>query len=122
MNGFVRLVPYKRGEFETLVELAKKDSHGVYVPTHTVKRDDFTLGYFSVGSPGVPIVFAWLDTRQVMPRESFSLINLVENLVQLNGGLSIAFPVPSTSPFHPLMPKMGYQNSGNYDFFVKKLT
>jgi hypothetical protein len=39
----------------------------------------------------------------------------------MNGALSVAFPVPKNSPFHPLMVPMGYSNAGNYDFFVKQL-
>lgn len=121
IKGFVRLDHIRQGEFEQLAKLAVKDKHGVYVPTHTIKRDDQLIGYFSIGSPGVPIVLAWLDTENVRPRESFMLINSVENHVSLNGARSVAFPVPKDSPFHPLMPSMGYNNCGNYDFFVKQL-
>jgi hypothetical protein len=122
IKGFIQLERIKDGEFETLIELAKKDKHGVYVPTHVVKRDGKIHGYMSVGSPGVPVIFAWLNTEEVRPRESFELINMVENHVALNGAFSVAFPVPKDSPFHGNMEALGYTNCGNYDFFVKKLT
>ncbi len=122
INGFVYLDRIKsRDEFNELVELAKVDKHGVYCPTHVVKRNNEKIGWFSIGSPGVPVVFAWLSTEKVGPRESFSLINLIENHVELNGATAVAFPIPRESPFHPLMENMGYAFSGNYDYFVKKL-
>jgi len=76
-------------------------------------------GYFSVGTPGFPVVQSWL-AECLQPRESFSLVNMVENLVHCNGAAGICLAVPKTSPFHPLMESMGYKNGGNYDFFVKK--
>lgn len=47
------------------------------------------------------------------------LINLVENHVALGGATGMFTPVLKTSPFYPLMEKMGYANCGNYDLFLK---
>src|SRR5437899_3538324 len=121
INGFVYLDRIKtKEEFDELIELAKVDSHGVYHPTHIVKRDEEKIGWFSIGA-NTPIVFAWLSTKKVTPRESFLLVNGVENHLALAGAVNVAFPVPKDSPFYALMKSMGYQNAGSYDFFVKKL-
>ena len=123
IEGFVHLERIKdEEEFTKLVELSKADSHGVYAPSVTVKNGKGELvGYFSIGSPGVPIVFAWLSTKEVSARDSFTLINMVETHRALMGDKAIAFPVPKDSPFHPYMEKIGYKCAGSYDFFVKKL-
>ena len=107
-------------EFDQLVVLSKADNHGVYVPTHPVRKNGELVGYFSINSPGVPIVWAWLSTKQLHARESLGLINTVENAVHLANNSGIAFPVPKESPFHALMEKLGYVNTGSYDFFVKQ--
>jgi len=120
IEGFTSLVPIRTDEeFRELVELAKVDSHGVYCPTHVVVKGGERVGWFSVGS-GIPIVFGWLSTKKVKPRESFMLINMVENQLQLSGAQYVAFPVPKDSPFHPVMPTIGYESAGVYEFFVKK--
>jgi hypothetical protein len=121
INGYAYLQQVKPGDFEKLIPLAKEDNHGVYVPTHLVMKGSKIAGFFSVGAPGVPVVFAWLSTKEISPRESFSLINTVENFVAMHGAQSVAFPVPKSSPFHELMPQLGFQNTGEYTFFVKKL-
>lgn len=108
---------------EELVELiakAKDENHGVFVPTHPIKKEGALVGYFSIGTPGYPVVFAWLST-EILARESFALVNLVENLVALGGSNGVCFPVPKHSPFYELMEHMGYKNGGEYTFFVKQL-
>ena len=101
-----------------LIEKARLENHGVFLQTHPLKRDGELIGYFSVGSPGYPVVFAWLG-ECIQARESFSLINSIENHVVLAGANGVCFPVPKNSPFHPLMEHMGFKNGGTYDFFVK---
>jgi hypothetical protein len=122
ITGFAQIQPgLKDGQYMELVQLAKEDDHGVYLPTHPVVKDGKLVGYFSIGSPGHPVVMAWLSTKELKARESFHLINTVENHVALGGGKGICFPVPEKSPFHPMMKPMGYIYGGTYDFFVKEL-
>jgi len=108
-------------DHKALVELAKADDHGVFLPTHPIVKDGKLVGYFSIGAPGRPIVMAWLSTKELQARESLSLINRVENHVAMNGGRGVCFPVPKHSPFYPIMKSLGYANGGTYDFFVKDL-
>jgi hypothetical protein len=107
-------------ELHDAFEAAKAENHGVFCPTHPLRKDGEVVGYFSVGSPGYPVVFAWLG-ECIPPRESFSLVNRMENHVALAGATGICFPVPKSSPFHPLMGHMGYKNGGEYTFFYKPL-
>ncbi len=107
-------------EFNELVEKSKSDNHGVYAPTHIVKKNGEVLGYFSIAA-SVPIVLAWLSTQKVQPRDSISLINSVENHVAMGGASHVAFPVPKSSPFHEHMEKLGYKPAGEYTFFIKEL-
>jgi len=121
INGFAYLDRiHSKEEFDKLVELAKVDSHGVYSPTHTVKKGGELVGWFSIGA-SIPVVFAWLSTKKILPRESLTLINSVENHVALSGATHVAFPVPKDSPFHSIMEHMGYKPCGEYTFFVKPL-
>lgn len=108
-------------EFQELVELAKQDCHGVFIPTHPLRKNGKTVGYFSVGAPGAVYVWAWLSTKDIPARESFHLVNSVEDMVARGNGKVVCFPVPKDSPFHPLMVPMGYKSGGIYEFFIKEL-
>jgi len=108
-------------DYEKLLELAKADKHGVFVPTHPIYKKGELVGYFSIGQQYAPIVFAWLSTKDLKARESLSLVNMVENHVYLNGAQHICFPIPKESPFYELMESLGYKSAGDYTFFVKQL-
>lgn len=108
-------------EYDKLVALAKQDKHGVFAPTHPIRKDGQLVGYFSIGQQMAPIVFAWLSTKELKARDSFSLINMVENHVYLAGAGMVCFPVPKESPFYGLMESMGYKPAGEYTFFIKEL-
>lgn len=122
MNKFARISPIQsQDEMDFLVKAVKPDKHGVFAPTHIVRIEGEIVGYFSISPRSVPFVLAWLSTSKVGARDSFSLINLVENLIAGTGGSAAAFPVPKDSPFHPLMESMGYKNHGSYDLFIRPL-
>jgi len=121
MQGFIWLDRVKdNSEIAELIVKAKAENHGVFLPTHTIKKDGELVGYFSIGSPGYPVVFAWLGDV-LTARDSFSLINNVENHLALAGSSGCCFPVPRSSPFHALMENMGFKQAGEYTFYVKKL-
>lgn len=122
IDGFVWLERIKsREQLELIHQTAKSEDHAVFLPTHIIFKKGKCAGHFSIGTPGVPMVFGHLSTEQIAPRESFSLINSVENHVALNGATAVLFPLPKTSPFHNLMKSMGYKSLGEYTFFVKEL-
>ena len=122
INGFISFDrPRSEEDFKELVALAKQDNHGVFFPTHPLRKDGKTVGYFSVGPKGPTYVFAWLSTKDIPARESFHLINAVEDMVARAGEKTICFPVPKESPFYPLMAHMGYRDGGEYTFYIKEV-
>lgn len=127
IEGFVGFDKIRSEEqFKQLSEHAKEDRHGLFLPTHVLRKqlrggEKKDVGYFSVGHPGAVLTFAWLSTKEMLARESFHIINGVEDMIQRGDGKIICMPVPKCSPFHPLMENMGYRNGGNYDFFIKDL-
>jgi hypothetical protein len=122
INGFISLDRVRSPEeLETLCAQAQEDNHGLFLPTHVLRKDGKMVGYFSVGHPGGVIVFAWLSTADVPARESFHLVNAVEDMVARTGAKYVCFPVPRQSPFHPLMESMGYKDGGEYTFWIKEV-
>jgi hypothetical protein len=120
IKGFIGFDRFRsEDELKDMTAKAAVDQHGVFIPTHPLRKDGEVVGYFSIGHPGAIIVFAWLSTKDIGARDSFALINSVEDMVARSGQDKVCFPVPKTSPFHPLMEHMGYLNAGNYDFFIK---
>lgn len=117
INGFCQVKVARESDLSELNQLAKQDAHSVYAPTHIIWKADEMAGYFSAG--GRPMVLAWLSTKHMEARNSFTLINLVENQLALNGAKGVIFPVQKTSPFYPVMDHLGFKNAGGYDLFVK---
>ena len=109
--NFAFIRPPRDGDVQALVKAAADDSHGVAPLTWVVEKDGTQVGYFSVS----PMVLAWLSTRKLVARDTFHLINTVENL----HGPVISFPVPKASPMHGQMERLGFRNVGEYTLFVK---
>lgn len=127
IEGFVGFYRFKdEEEYKKMVEKAREDNHGVFIPTHPLKKnlkggEQEIVGYASVGHPGAVLVFGWLSTKELSARESFHIINTIEDMVSRSETKTVCMPMPKDSPFHPLMESMGYSNAGTYDFFVKKV-
>lgn len=119
-----RIIPIRTKEqFNELCSLCLADDHGVVAPTHLMLKDNKIVGYFSLGA--VPVVFSWFSTKELAVRDSTALILQAETAFASMYGRDVparaAVPCPIKSPFHPLMPSLGYLNLGNYDLFTKEL-
>lgn len=120
LKGFIWLDrPQSDEDIKHLRDNALAENHDIFYPTHIAKKNGIIVGYFSIGTPGFPMVPCWFG-NSLSPRDSFSLVNSVENHVALSGAYGVGFPVPKDSPFYPLMESMGYRSVGEYTFFVKK--
>lgn len=100
-----------------LVAAAKADDHAVIAATHIVKKNGRIVGYLSFNS--LPTVLLWLDTKETTQNDSYQVQNFFETLATPFGGVCV--PVPTKSPFYPLMHKAGYQNMGEGSVFMKPL-
>lgn len=109
--GFAFIRPPRPEDLPVLREGARADDHGVAPVTWVVEKNGESVGYFSVS----PSVLAWLSTKRLVARDTFHLINTVENL----HGPLISFPVPKASPMHEQMERLGFRNAGEYTLFVK---
>jgi hypothetical protein len=116
MMPVVRLLKNKE-EFDSVVEAAKQDGHLAFCPTHGVMKNGLPVGYFSVGA--VPMTMVWLSPKDVTPRESFCLINTMENLVASQGSRGAVVPCTTESPFFKVMESLGFTSIGQFTLFVK---
>lgn len=127
IGGFVGLDKIRsQEEYDALAKSALEERHGLFLPTHILRKNvtdgpQKNVGYFSVGAPGATIVFGWLSQKEMHARESFHLLNNVEDMVMRADSKLICMPMPKHSPFHPLMRSMGYKSAGEYEFFIKPL-
>lgn len=90
--------------------------HAVMKPTHVAVRGKQVVGYGSLGA--LPMMFAWLDTKQLSARESFALWRAAEE--QLKGRGQVVVPCGTDSPLLPFMEKLGYKKLGTAHIFVKE--
>jgi hypothetical protein len=112
-----------REELESVHGAAELDGHGLLAPTHVVLKDNVIAGAFSIG--GAMLVTMWLDSERLQARQSFSLINTVENItaetMRLRGQPAGAVLVEKSSPFYAVMGGMGYQERGEFVLFTKEV-
>src|SRR5262245_39589183 len=106
-------------EILALQEVADVDGHGVIAPSHLVMKGKDIVGYASIAQ--VPMVFCWVDSKRVRARESFHLLNTVEQVAGAIGNAAICLPCTEASPFRPYMAGLGYDQFGEAGFFLKRL-
>ena len=119
---FARLKSLRHGitqaEGDALMSIAKADSHDVICPTDLIVKNGKVVGYMSIGA--LPVVVGNFSTQHLRARDSFNLIHIAEQRVELNGASAVLFPIGLDSPFHSLFPEMGYRKLANVDLFIKE--
>lgn len=117
---FPRIVPItSQAQIDSLAKIAAGDGHRVLMPTHLIIKGDQVLGYASLAAivplmpgaqPHAVQVHVWFHTQRCHSRDSFHVINALENIARCAGGGARTLIVPCTkeSPFFKQMSGMGY--------------
>lgn len=118
MDNFPKIRPItSQQELDALKAAAALDAHTPILPTHIFWRGEKIIGYASLCAmvmPGVPQpqavqVNVWFDSKEFRPRESFQVINALENVAaNVFGCRQILVPCSPDSPFIKVMQAMGY--------------
>ena len=120
MNSFVRVVPLASPEeYRQAVEAAKQDNHELYAPTHTFKRGDEIVGAVSLAS--CVLAMPWFHTSKMHRRDSFSVINSMQNALRIQKVGHVCIPVGPQSPFNKVMVPLGFTSLGYWNFHACKL-
>ncbi len=106
------------GELPELRERAAQDDHVALWPTHVVEKDGEIVGYLSIGA--IPIVNVWMDSRQLGPRDSLSVLGQLDAVMDYAGQPTYFMPCDAASPFHPVMEKLGFGSLMETEIFVRK--
>lgn len=116
---FAQLRPIEsKDQLEEVQRIAREDDHDVVNPTDLVVKNGKIVGYLSIASS--PIVIGHFSTATMKARDSFTLINIAEHVVQRMGSRNVIWPIGKDSPFHPYFTEMGYKKLANVDLFVKE--
>jgi hypothetical protein len=118
MEHFPRLRRLKTdAEILRVAEIARGEEHICFDPSHGIWKDGHLVGHFSICA--APFVMGHIP-RGTRPRESVNLISVAEDIAasQFN---HVFFPVAKTSPFHPLMGRLGFDQVAEMDLFYKEL-
>jgi hypothetical protein len=113
------ITPIKATDIDELRKRAALDNHGVWYPTHLIKKDGEISGYVSVCT--TPIVNVWLDSKKLVARDSVQLLNTLENVMRMTGRQDYVMPCSPDSPFFPNMQRLGYSVMGENVWFHKDL-
>jgi len=89
-----------------LAAAAQEDNHSLILPTHGIWRGQTAVGYASVCA--TPCVHVWFSTKALKARDSFAIIQHLEQLVRDRGHGIVIVPCWEQSPFARLMPHLGY--------------
>lgn len=119
MKNFVSIRPItSQAELDEVVKAAAADKHTAIRPTHVFRKNGEVVGYASICQL-VPLVpnpivqsvqwHVWFHTQKLGPRDSFTIINDLENFMACSTTASTALvPCDRNSPFDALMTAMGY--------------
>ena len=99
-----------------LAAAAAADGHAVYAPTHLVQRDGQIVGGLSLG--GLPLLFLWLDTQRVTPRETYQVWSAAA--AELRGRGPVIVPCTDASPLRPYLERLGGQRVGTAHLYLKE--
>ena len=115
--GKVRVEPVTEKTLPQIHAAAAADGgHAVLQPSHAVVKGDEVVGYGSLAV--MPMMFAWLSTQRLTPRESFSAWKQGEALMAGKG--TVCVPCGMDSPLLPFMEKMGYTKVGTAHIYLKE--
>lgn len=114
-----KIRPCRPGDLDALMKQAAEDGHAVVAPNFIVEQEGQTLGYLGLNT--IPSAIVWMDTRLARVRHSYAVMNFYENMLRCGGADRMFLPCPTTSPFHPLLPKAGYKSFGEQTIYYKEL-
>ncbi len=104
-------------DIDPLCKLAAVDNHAVIAPGYIVEKGQQIIGYVGV----IPSLVVWLDSQRAQARDSRYALNVVENLLALQGQALVGLPCEDSSPLRPFLEKIGFVEMKNSSFFVKPL-
>lgn len=105
--------------FAQLSELARSDSHDIFIPSDVVWKNGQPVGCFSVQM--VPILAGYFSTKNMFARDSVVAVNIIEQIVKRTTGANkVFFPINHNSPFFKNMKTLGYSEEPNHTYFHKK--
>lgn len=105
-------------ELQELRERAAQDDHVVLAPTHVVEKEGEIVGYLSIGA--IPIVNVWMDSQRLGPRDSVAVLGQLDAVMDYAGQPTYFMPCDPSSPFHPVMEKLGFDPLMETQLFVRK--
>ena len=120
MSEFTQVVPIVSAEeYRAAVAAAAADKHELYAPTHTFKRGDEIVGAVSLAS--CVLAMPWFHTEKMGRRDSFTVINSMQNTLRMQKVGHVCIPVGPQSPFNKVMVPLGFTSLGYWNFHACKL-
>lgn len=120
MNGYPTIEEFTPAKLAALEIAAAADHHVLLLPTHTVERNGGEiLGYFSLCAAA--LIFMWLDSRRIQPRDSLGLIGGVHAALKMRGIKNAFTTCDPASPFRSVMDRFSYRRLGAGEFFLREL-
>jgi hypothetical protein len=105
-------------EWAAVRKAAHDDGDAMGFPSHAVWKGGQIIG--GIGIHTTPVVTVWI-ARDTPPRQTRELVRQIETLCRDRQPGYMVVPVRPESPFLPAMEKLGYQASGSFTMFIKKL-
>ena len=97
-------------------EEAKKDGHGVLMPTHIIKKEGDIVGSFCLFSP---TIYWWMHTTKVKARDSLSIFQTMSALLANEGVTNSILPCQRESPYFQILSNK-LQSLGDWKLFINK--
>lgn len=113
----IEIVQADASMMDELQKNAAADNHGVLQSTHVIKKNGEIVGFLSIGA--IPTVHMWMDSKKTGVKDSIVMEKFFMNECKKNGAKFVVVPVPSHSPYAPLMEKAGYHKLSYDQMWLK---
>lgn len=120
MNAFPQIRPIANAAHLAAIEAAaREDGHALHVLTHVFERAGEVVGAASIG--GAVTVLFWGHTQKLSARDTFGVVNSIENAMRLRGVADLLVPVQPKSPLADSMAGLGYTPLDTVTLYAKRL-
>jgi hypothetical protein len=114
-----RIIEVNDDLWNKIVELADKNGHDVWAPTHAFQKGDETIGGCSIN--GIPVVWMFFSKEESNGRDVVEFSKMARELVRANGWPDFAIALPPTSPLYQHRERFGLTDLGEVHLCYGKI-
>ena len=118
MNDLLKVEHLEKrgGDFFQEVRKEMKDDDHHFTPEYVILKKGKIVGALGVKS----VLFWWMKPEETNARDSLTVLNIMDNVMDLHGINEYIVPCEEKSPYYGLMPRLFELYNKSIDLFVRR--